>query len=273
MPVDPGNRLVGSIMNLIDAEEVERTKARTRASHEQLAKEGRPSGTQAYGYRRVTKNGRPMYEVDPVEAAVVRRMCDELIAGHSASAICQRLNDDGIATPRPSVQARGADGRPVLGDDGKPVRVPRPGTHWRPASLRSVVTKASIAGLRTHHGEVTGPAMWAAIVDEETWRKATRALHSATVVDSRGRRVHAPGAYRARRKWLLTGGLARCGFCGTGHQAETGRPRLLLPRPAHELPEGLAPAGQAGRGPGDGAAARPAGRPEDGEAPDGEPRP
>ena len=41
--VDPGNRLVGSIMNLIDAEEVERTRQRTLSAHKQLAAEGRPS--------------------------------------------------------------------------------------------------------------------------------------------------------------------------------------------------------------------------------------
>jgi DNA invertase Pin-like site-specific DNA recombinase len=49
VPVEPGNRLVGRIMSVIDAEEVERTRARILAAHEQLAGEGRPNGGRQYG--------------------------------------------------------------------------------------------------------------------------------------------------------------------------------------------------------------------------------
>ncbi len=102
--VEPGNRVVGRIMNILDAEESERIKARSAAMAEQLAQEGRPQGGRFYGYRRkvlcpdgktwvfLKDDGRPRLEIVPEEETVVLRIVDELLAGHSARAVAERLN-------------------------------------------------------------------------------------------------------------------------------------------------------------------------------------
>jgi DNA invertase Pin-like site-specific DNA recombinase len=191
VPVEPGNRVVGRIMNILDAEEVERTRARILASTEQLAGEGRPNGGRYYGYRRRTgDDGRPVLEVDPDQAAVIRRIADAICAGRSVSSIAAELNADGVPT--------------AMG-----------GIRWRNGAVRSVVSKPAIAGLRAHNGVIVGKARWKAILTEARWKAVQRAMGSAVVYDVNGRARKAPRAHRSRgRRWLLTGGLARCGNCG-----------------------------------------------------------
>lgn len=57
--VAPAMRLLGRVMAAVDAEEVERVRARTRAAHARLRAEGRPAGGRPYGYRNtVDERGR-----------------------------------------------------------------------------------------------------------------------------------------------------------------------------------------------------------------------
>jgi DNA invertase Pin-like site-specific DNA recombinase len=190
VPVEAGNRLVGRIMSVIDAEEVERTKARTLAAHQTLAAEGRPNGGRAYGYRRQTgPDGRPELVVDPDQAAVVHRVADQLCTGQSLSAVVASLNADGVPTPNG-------------------------GKCWRTGAVRSILSKPAIAGFRTHRGEVVGQGRWEPILSEERWKAVRRALGSSVVYDIHGRPRKAARAHRSRgRRWLLTGGLAVCGGC------------------------------------------------------------
>ena len=189
--VGDGNRLIGRIMAAVDAEEAERGKARTRAAHEQLRLEGRPNGGRYYGYRRVTgDDGRPALVIDKAEAKVVRRMVDRLLKGYSISAVTQELNEAGYPTPRG-------------------------GRQWRTSTVRDTVRRPSIAGLVARRdGEVVGPARWEPIIEPERWKKVMHVLKADHVKDARGRRWNAPRDIRGPRKWLLTGGLARCGLCG-----------------------------------------------------------
>jgi DNA invertase Pin-like site-specific DNA recombinase len=189
--VGEGNRLVGRLLAIVDAEEVERTRARTLAAHQQLAIEGRPSGGRTYGYRSVEgSDQRAALVIEPEEAKVIRLISDRLIEGYSLRAICTELNDAAVPTPRG-------------------------GARWIPRTVRTIVTKPTIAGLRGHTPTGTlNPAKWDYILTEERWRQTVRALGSKTVMDAAGRRHHAPRAHRSGgRRWLLTGGLARCGLC------------------------------------------------------------
>lgn len=192
--VDAGNRLVGGILNLVDAEESERIKARSRAMAEQLAEEGRPPGGRFYGYRRhrgPEGKDRPQLVEVPAEAAVIRRIVDELLEGHGARAVAERLNADGVPTPRA-------------------------GQLWRGNSVLSIARKPHIAGLRGYHGTIAGPARWEPIIAPERFEALQRALGAEKVIDVAGKRRRIG---RARgdtsRKWLLTGGLARCARCGS----------------------------------------------------------
>lgn len=82
------------------------------------------------------------------------------------------------------------------------VRSPRGGT-WSATSLKRMLTSARIAGLRTHRGQVVGMAVWPGIITVEQHEAVCAILNDPS------RRAQMPA-----RRYLLTGGLARCGRCG-----------------------------------------------------------
>jgi DNA invertase Pin-like site-specific DNA recombinase len=129
--VGSGNRLVGRLLAIVDAEEVERTRARVLAAHQQLAVEGRPQGGRCYGfdYERDAEK-RSVRVINPAEAQVVREIADKLVSGHSATSIAGDLNARGVPSPR-------GKGR------------------WHLSSLKYVISKPAVAGLRSHHGKLT----------------------------------------------------------------------------------------------------------------------
>jgi site-specific DNA recombinase len=65
-----------------------------------------------------------------------------------------------------------------------------------------MITSPRVAGLRQLRGEVVGPAAWPAILDRATWERVC-----AVFVDPARRKAHGPP-----HTYLMTGGLARCGF-------------------------------------------------------------
>jgi DNA invertase Pin-like site-specific DNA recombinase len=152
--------------------ESDNTSARTRRAKLQRAAEGRPSGggRRPFGY---TADGLAL--VDD-EAALIRDAATAILAGSSLRGVVARWNADGVLTSQ--------------------------GRQWVPASLRRVLTSARIAGLRSHHGEVTAEAVWPRIVDRETHERLR-----AVLLDPR-RRTSLPAA----RRYELTG-LAVCGRC------------------------------------------------------------
>jgi DNA invertase Pin-like site-specific DNA recombinase len=229
--VEPGNRLVGRILAVIDAEEVERTKARVQAAHRQLFSEGRPSGSAPFGYRRVTgDDGRAAFEIDKVHARAVKLAFKRAMAGVSLYAIADELNDLGV--PPRSAAWKFKDGRKR--------------TDWKRTTVRALLSSASVAGLRGHtdeDGQVhTTPAMWDAIVDVDQWRAVQRVLGQPTVVTgSNGQTYPVRMQPRAApRKYLLSGGRLRgsgdaygvliCGRCGyplsTQTQTRANGPRV-----------------------------------------------
>jgi DNA invertase Pin-like site-specific DNA recombinase len=220
--VEPGNRLTGRLLAVIDAEEVERTKARVQAAHRELFSEGRPSGRAPYGYRSVRDEaGRPNYQPDPAEAKVVKRVFKMALQGHALNTIAARLNDDGVPPPSAGWNFK---------------KLPRQVTRWRAPSVRVVLTSASVAGLRGHTDENaklhTVPGSWPALVDEGEWRQVQRLLGQPTVVrgaNGTTYRVRATRPSRARR-YLLSGsrsvsgevtGVLRCSKCASPLGAQT----------------------------------------------------
>jgi hypothetical protein len=209
--VAPGNRLVGRILAVVDAEELERVKARTQAAHKDLFEEGRPSGPAPYGYRSVKdEKGRPAFAEHPEEAEVVRDVFDWALAGHALQAIADKLNGAGI--PPRSARFKFKDGRAVTG--------------WKPNSVRYVLTSPSVAGLRSHRDADRRlhftPARWPALVDVDRWKAVQRALgQPGMVLGSNG------DAYRVRsqpkaqpRRYLLSGGRRRSGVVGRPGEGE-----------------------------------------------------
>jgi site-specific DNA recombinase len=125
------------------------------------------------------------HTVDPVEAALVRDAVERLLGGATLRGICTEWNERGVGTVT--------------------------GTRWSPTVLKRLVTSGRVCGWREHHGELVAPAAWPAIVD----RADVDALR--VILGDPGRRRN----LRARR-YLLTGGIARCGLCDA---ALVARPR------------------------------------------------
>jgi DNA invertase Pin-like site-specific DNA recombinase len=160
----------------MDREESKKTSERLCDVKARHAAAGKPWGGGArpfgYSYNKTTKN----LEVVPAEARMIREAATALIAGRSQSTICREWN----ATGKTAAQ----------------------GGLWRPSRLRAVMVRSSIAGLRSHHGEITHQGTWEPILDRPTWERVVGLL-------AKGSAERTP-SYRLS---LLTG-LARCGLCG-----------------------------------------------------------
>jgi DNA invertase Pin-like site-specific DNA recombinase len=203
-----GSKLLGRILAAVDAEEAERASARYRALHERLRDEGRPGGMVGYGYRKVEgPDGRAAWEIEPEEAAAIVAMSDALCDGFSLNWVTKQLNDGTMPAPK-------RKGR------------------WRPNGIKRTLQRPSIAGFRSRtirtkvigpdgregtrlHEEIVGLARWEPILSESRWRQTLDALNARTVKGADGRE-HMVERKRERqpRRWLLTGGIGRCGRCG-----------------------------------------------------------
>jgi site-specific DNA recombinase len=157
-----------------------------------------------YGYRRVPRNAKtPAHlEVFEPEAAVVRRIFDDYVAGgYSTREITRRLNADGVATPSgKAVWGTSTIGRllhneayigQVYWNKTESVPDPRPGRRNRQVSRP-----------REDWVTIAVPA----IVTDEVFETASRVTRDNSKWSPRNAQ---PGA------WLLRS-LVRCGTCGVG---------------------------------------------------------
>lgn len=197
--------------------EVRRKASRTAVSAATRRADGHPSpGRVPYGFAWVTAQDRDAqgtrYVVVPEEAAVVRFMFAELLAGdkerEALGAICRELNK-GTAT---------LDGQ-RLSESSKRTR---DGAPWGNSTVRRMLLNPLYAGLlpelmpKTERGERVHyqvelvdldkctPGAWEAIVSVDELRATRRALLDPSRLKHDG---------NTSRKWLLSG-LARCDKCG-----------------------------------------------------------
>ena len=156
----------------VAAKESARKSERVRRKMQQNAELGKPGGgsNRPYGYEddKIT--------VNPAEAAIIREVVDRYIAGESARAIAEDLQERGVPTTT--------------------------GVAWRSTTLRGLLLSPRIAGLRAHRGEIVGKAVWEPIITVEQRQQVLNALEQKK---ASGR--------RAPRRYLLSG-LLRCGKCG-----------------------------------------------------------
>nr|WP_176445463.1 recombinase family protein [Blastococcus mobilis] len=175
----PSGRMVARMLGSAGRYEVEHLIERQQAAKLQAATSGRwKGGRRPFGY-----------EADGVtirksEAAEIRRVTDDLLAGMSLHAIARDWNARGITTSTGGV--------------------------WKPTEVRKLLARPRNAGLMEHRGEVVGRAGWPAIVEEPLWQ-AVRAMLSDV-----SRRTTTGNA----RRWL-GGGLYLCGICGAALRATT----------------------------------------------------
>lgn len=208
---------------------------KTRRGLEGRVRQGRSGGGLSYGYRVVRgpvgRDGeaeRGLREIDPAQAAVVRRIFEAFAGGEGPKRIAAALNRDGIAGPR--------------------------GGLWQAGTLRGQAGRdTGILRNRLYIGElVWNQRRW--IKDPSTGRRVARANGAASVVteqvpalriietrlwdavqarlsQQRAEVEPTPGGQERRRFWeqrrpqhILTGRVF-CGHCG-GAFAATGRDYL-----------------------------------------------
>lgn len=173
----PAGRAVARTVAAWSQYEGEQKAVRQRSANDQRAADGKPAGQVGYGFRR--DGGRVV--IEPSEAAVIREARDRTLAGDSLRAVCADLQARSVQTP------------------GK-------GGTWNTTTLKQLLLRESLAGLRKHRGAVVG-AMHPDVprilsVDDHERLKA--------VLNDPRRRTSPVG----RSPKYLLGGIARCGKCG-----------------------------------------------------------
>lgn len=166
---------------------------------------GASAGGLPYGYTAPSIGARAIHDG---QAAIVRRIFAEYLAGATPRAIAAGLNRDGIPSPRGGTWAMTAirgDLRRGIGILANPIYVGRP--VWN----RSRFVKHPDTGRRIR--QERDPSEWVhqeapelAIVDEATWQAAQARQRGCSVPSGR------PGAGRPPRH--LLSGILRCGACG-----------------------------------------------------------
>ncbi len=163
-------RMTARVAAAVARHESEQKAERVRAKMRQIAESGRSNGgPRTYGYEADHRSVRES------EAQMIREAAGRVLAGETLRAIVRDWQQRGVAT------TRGAD--------------------WSVQSLRRILTSPRIAGLRSHRGEIVGPAAWPAIIAREA--------HERLVAEIRSR----GGQRQPPRRRLLTG-LVHCGKCG-----------------------------------------------------------
>ena len=204
----PEGELSSNVLAAIHRFEKRQISVRVRQAKQARAQAGLfPGGKRPYGYRQrdTTHEGKPTgpLVVDPVEAAVVRRMF-ELAETTSQRKIARILNDEGI----PSSQ----------------------GGRWTQSTVARVLGSPLYLGqirrrvdgqLELHDGKHKR------IVDQDLWDRVNR---------SRGTPERRAGGRPLTSGHLLSRGLLRCGSCGSAMipNARRGKPEIYLCIGRHE---------------------------------------
>ena len=185
-----------------------------KKGHARRAQRGQPNGGPAgYGFRwrdviGADEVARKRRVIDQPEAAVVRRIFAEFIAGRSQCQITRDLNADGIPT---------ADAGKVERKDGKPRERP-PSGRWYQGSVAKLLRCALYVGKFTHNGEILDTDEVPPIIDLDTWNKAqallARSSEDTGRVDARGRKITRGRGRGAAGRHLFRKGMLRCS-CGS----------------------------------------------------------
>ncbi|HEY5151956.1 MAG TPA: recombinase family protein [Mycobacterium sp.] len=172
--IDLGNDdglFMARIFAAFAAKESGRKSARVRRKLLQNAEQGLPHGSvRPFGY------DADKITVREEEAAVVREVVERYLAGESLRGLTIWLNGTGV--------------KPAIASS------------WQTSAVRQILGSGRIAGLREHHGQVIGPAVWPAIITPAQRDRVLARMAARTVTKT-----------RAPRTYVLSG-MLRCGRCG-----------------------------------------------------------
>ena len=173
-------RFRARILGAVARQESEKKSERHRRQKDEAAAKGwHPGGRRPYGYTHArTEEGDPTLRIVDSEAEIVREMAARILAGESARQIALDLNARNIPTAN--------------------------GKQWQSTTVRQILTRPSVAGLRVHRGASVGPGNWPPLIDRATFEGL-----QAVFADHRRRQGGTP-----KVKHLLAG-LLTCSNCGT----------------------------------------------------------
>lgn len=180
-PTDPDDGFMLDLMAALAVRESAVTSKRILRDVAARAAAGKPHGKLPYGYRR---------EYDPTTGELQRQVPDEDVAPVVREIARRLLNEEALYAVANDLTRRG-------------VPAPRGAPAWTPSHVRRIAMNPTYAGMRTHNGEVVGPADWEGLISETDHRI-----------------LRAKFADPARRTWRdgaakhLLAGLAECGVCG-----------------------------------------------------------
>ncbi|HLA66980.1 MAG TPA: recombinase family protein, partial [Acidimicrobiia bacterium] len=173
---DSTGRAVARILGAVARKESDDKSARIRRKHLELATKGQVSGGGTRPYG-YTQDRR---QVVAEEAAHLREAARRVLAGESLRSVCADFNERGITTST--------------------------GGPWSIQTLRRILVGGRISGRRQHHHEIVAKAVWPRIITVANSDRLRSLLNRTAGSGPSG---------RSPRRYLLTGGLLRCGRCDT----------------------------------------------------------
>lgn len=197
-PIDtttPIGRAMAQVLQVFAELESRTIGLRAASSRRYMAHAGRWGGGEApYGYRIVPHpdGAGKTLEIDPEEAALIRRAAEMVLEGRSAYSVAHQLSQEGYRTRR--------------------------GARWSPATLRRVLAGPTVQGYVMHRGEVVRDErgipipFYEPILTPDEVRRIRALLASRSVTEGR------KGMARPKAVALLSG-LLMCGSCGRPLQA------------------------------------------------------
>jgi site-specific DNA recombinase len=183
-----GGRLFARIKGAVSKSEVERKSARQKRANQQHRAAGRwnRAGMRKFGY---TKTGALVES----EAALLRQVAHDVLAGKSLRSIAIEWNERGLRTV--------------------------PGSKWTSLQVGRMLKNPLYAGLMTYKGRVVGPGEWEPVISKDVHDGLVAYLSDPS---------RKPAVSFERR--YMGSGVYRCGICGQAMYAmwPGGRKRGLV---------------------------------------------
>jgi site-specific DNA recombinase len=233
------DKMMANVQGFADEDHREKSSQRVTEAHTRLHKAGHVTGGRVFGYRNqdvchgTDAHGRPLRShvervIDPIEAAVVKRIFNLYDSGYGLKRIAKLLVSEGAATPHHFRAVGESDN--IYAGAGL-----RPANGWSPSTVRAVLTRT------TYHGEIIWnktrkknawgkravtdrpPSEWLRttaehlrIIDEPLWQKvaARRSETEGKAIRFASGRISGRPPKHATINLLA--GLATCGVCGGG---------------------------------------------------------
>jgi site-specific DNA recombinase len=181
--------LLDDLMTVLNFHEIKKMKAKLMDRLNANAAQGESPGSKPFGYvHGFTDKGAKTYIQVPDQADAIQWAAEKVLAGWSLSSVAAEWRKRGLV---------GAHGGKLSA-----------------GSVRSALTKPTVAGWRVHSGEVVGRGNWDAILPEATWQACRAKLAAPRSVERTDGGTYPVGPAHSGysgRVYALTGGLLVCG--------------------------------------------------------------